>query len=173
MRSTKLTVLLLAMAGSLFAQQGGHRGARTMMADGGAQLGNAEALKEYLKLTPQQVTDLQAVRSSMREAVRPLVQGLEPKVKALRQELRKDPVDSEAVSRLRKELDEARSAIRAKRDEFGAKARAVLTPDQVSSLQALDQALKLQRAAHQAAQLGLIERPERADRSMLRSGRKK
>jgi Spy/CpxP family protein refolding chaperone len=171
MRFAKITAVFLMMIAPAFAQ-GRFMGARRMMAAGQEQFGNLDALKDYLKLTPQQVTDLQAVRSAMRTEVKPMVQALAPKLKALREAMRQDPVDSEAVSKLRKEIDDARSAIRTKRDEFGAKARGMLTADQVSSLQALDQALKLERAAHQAMQAGFIAPPEGADLPGLRGRRK-
>lgn len=131
-----------------------------MMAGGPAQGGGFEALTDYLKLTPQQVSDLQGIQSSMRESVRTLAQDLAPKVKALRDAMRQDPVDSAAVSALRKEVESARSAIRAKRDEFGARARGVLTSDQTASLQALERALAVEREARQAVRLGLIAPPE-------------
>jgi len=170
MRLAKLTIALLVMTGPVFAQQG-RLGARRETGTGDTQSGNFDALKEYLKLTPAQVADLQTIRTGMRDALKPLVEGLAPKVKALREALRQDPIDSEAVARLRKEVEDARSAIRAKREEFAAKARGVLTAEQVSSLQALDQALRLQRAAGQAAQLGFIEPPERMEGPLLRLGR--
>jgi Spy/CpxP family protein refolding chaperone len=124
--------------------------------------GAFQALQDYLKLTPQQVDDLKAVQTSMREALRPLFEQLAPKAKALRAELRKDPVDATVVSNLRKEIEDLQNSIKAKREEYAANSRNVLDPDQQKALANLEQALSLQRAAHQAAGLNLIDAPEGA-----------
>ncbi len=168
MKFARLTIAVLLLASPLFAWQVRQMGPAGGVGAGEGGIGRFDALKEYLKLTPQQITELREVQSSMRDAVRPLVQDLVPQVKALRTALRQDPVDSAAVTRLRQEIESARTTIRAKRDEFGAKARGVLTPDQVSSLGALEQALKLQAEARQAAQVGLIESPQGAQRGLWR-----
>ncbi len=159
MRLAKYLMVVLFLTGVAFGQQGRMAGRRGMMAGGQFQKGGFDALKDYLKLTPQQVSDLQGIQASMRESVGSLARDLAPKVRALRDAMRQDPVDSATVSRLRKEIEDARGNIRAKRDEFGARARAVLTSEQAASLQALEQALAVEREARQAVRLGLIAPP--------------
>jgi Spy/CpxP family protein refolding chaperone len=158
---TRLSIAVLLLAGIVLAQTAPlqNKGARRQQAAG--QQGTPfQALQDYLKLSPQQIDDLKAVQASMREELRPLFQQLAAKARALREELRKDPVDSTAVSNLRKEVETIQSNIKAKREEFASKNRNVLTSDQVKALAALEQALSLQRAAHQAAGLNLIDAPE-------------
>jgi Spy/CpxP family protein refolding chaperone len=126
----------------------------------GRAAASTDAIKTYLKLSDQQVTDLKALQTAMRDELKPLVQQLADKTRTLRDELRKDPVDTATVSALRKDIDTLKSQISTKRDDYGVKARKVLSGDQLKALDALQQALALLPAAHQAVGLNLIEVPE-------------
>jgi len=154
MKTAQLLLAAALLAGTALAQQGAPR------ADMSPKTPPTDAIKAYLKLTDQQATDLQALRTSLREAVRPLARQLADKTKTLREELKKDPVNATAVSTLRAEINDLKVQISAKRDEYGAKSRKVLSGEQLAALDALQQALSLLPAARQAIGLNLIDIPE-------------
>jgi Spy/CpxP family protein refolding chaperone len=165
MRKTTLFLAASLLVATAYAQQGqpGRFQARTAA--------STDAIQTYLKLSDQQVTDLKALQTTMRVDIKPLAQQLADKTKTLRDELKKDPVDAATVSALRKDIDALKSQIGAKRDEYGVKARKVLSGDQLKALDALQQALALLPAARQAIGLNLMEVPEDLRGLIGRGGR--
>jgi Spy/CpxP family protein refolding chaperone len=122
--------------------------------------GGLPALKTYLNLTEQQVADIRAVQAATRETVRPLTLEAAEKARALREALKKDPVDAVAVSALRSEIDSLRTRIKAAREDGGKRSRGVLNSTQLGLLADLEKALTLMPAARGAVGLSLIEPPE-------------
>jgi len=166
MRFAKYTIAVLLLAGAafaVFAQQGPAAKRKPMMAGAqAAQKGVPQALADYLKLTADQEAQISALQTSFRDAVQPLAQQLRAKSTELRKAMKSDPVDSAKVTALRTDISKLRDDVKAQRDSFAAKFRDVLTAEQRTSLEALEQALTLQSAARQAAHLGLIAPPENA-----------
>jgi Spy/CpxP family protein refolding chaperone len=166
MRFAKYTIAVLLLAGAVFAvfaQQGPAAKRRPMRAGAqAAQNGAPQALSDYLKLTADQEAQIKAIQTSHREAVQPFAEQMRAKSTELRNAMKADPVDSAKVTALRAEIGKLREDMKAQRDSFAAKFRNVLSVEQQKSLEALEQALKLQAAARQAAHLGLINPPENA-----------
>jgi len=122
----------------------------------------ADQLKTYLGLSDQQLQDLKALQGQFREAARPIAEQLGEKAKELRQARQQDPVDEALVSRLQAEIAGLQSQVAVLRTQFQSHAQGVLTADQMARLAALEQALALVPAAHQAAALNLLDAPEGA-----------
>lgn len=154
MKIVKVSLAVLLLAGMALAQQGA-AGRGQMRAQ------PAGALKDYLKLTDDQIASIRAVRAATRETLNPMAQQLKQKSQALREALKADPIDSNAVSGLRKEIAALRDQIKAARTEAGTKTRSVLDATQLGLLAELEKVLTLQAAAHQAVGLNLLEPPER------------
>jgi Spy/CpxP family protein refolding chaperone len=119
-----------------------------------------DALKDYLGLTQEQLEQLNTVRSSTWDELQPLRREAAEKARALREAMKKDPIDSNLVTSLRADIKALRDKMEAGRDEVGTAARKVLTQEQLAKLDRLQEALKLQAAARQAIALRLIEPPE-------------
>ena len=153
MKIARLTLTALLIAGTVFAQQGRpQRPPRD-----GRVLG---ALKTYLNLTDSQVSNLTTVETAMRDALKPLVQDLAAKTKALRDENQKATPDPNIVAQLKKDIAAQRDQIQTQRDSFRKQLRSYLTPDQITSLTNLEQVLKLVPVAHAAVALDLIDGPD-------------
>jgi len=141
-----------------------------------------EELKDYLGLSDQQITDLRAVQSASREAIRPIFEQIAAKRRVLRDAMRQEPRDELLVGQLMSDLEDLRAQPAAKRAEFRDDALNILTAEQRTALAALEQALTLLPAAGQAARFNLIEGPEqgfaghhrgrrgRGDRPLRRGG---
>jgi Spy/CpxP family protein refolding chaperone len=154
MRINAMALAVLAFAGALFSQGGfpppgpPPDGVRT------------EQVKTYLVLTDQQLQDLAAIQSSLRDAADPLMQQIGEKRQALRQALQQDTVDSSLVSQLRTEIENLQTQLQSLRASYRPKAQAVLTDQQKASLATLQQAMDLMPTAFQAASLNLLDTPE-------------
>ncbi len=154
MRFASVTLSALLFAGAAFAQQAApQKGA-------GARGAGLQALKTYLNLTDQQVTDLKAVETSLHTAIQPLRQDLVAKRQDLRAELQKTTPDQSIIAQLNQQIASDVSQIEAQRATFQKQLLAVLTADQISQLNNLSQALQLVPAARAAAALDLINAPE-------------
>ena len=119
-----------------------------------------DELKSYLQLSEKQVQDIKALQSSFRDTVKPIRDQIMSKEKELRQEMGKASPDSSVVAQLMVDVKNFRTQIKAKRDELRPQLLALLTDAQKSLLANLQQALTLQRPAHEAAGLGLIDAPQ-------------
>jgi Spy/CpxP family protein refolding chaperone len=157
MRFAKLALTMILLSGLGFAQQGDTAETRPQKSRAAF-----DALKDYLSLSQEQLNDLDAVRTSVRDELEPIRREAGEKARALRDAMKKDPIDPQVVSGLRAEIKALRDKMEAKQAEVGAKARKVLTAEQLSKLEQLQEALKLQAAARQAIALRLIEPPESA-----------
>jgi hypothetical protein len=156
----KLSTIVLAFGlsvGMLFAQD--------VPPPGGHPWGppNFDALKSYLQLSDAQVTSLTALQTSFRDAAKPIHQQIMAKEKDLRTEMAKASPDSTLVAQLLVDIKNLRSQIKANRDALQPQALAILTDAQKSSLAALQQALSLQKTAHEAVALGLIAAPQNSE----------
>ncbi len=119
-----------------------------------------DQVKTYLALSDQQLQDLAAIQSSFREAADPLMQQIGEKMQALRQALQQDTVDSSLVTQLKADIASLQAQMQTLRAPYRAKAQAVLTDQQKTSLAALQQAFDLMQAAFQASSLNLLDTPE-------------
>jgi Spy/CpxP family protein refolding chaperone len=154
MRFAGLTLSALLFAGTIFAQQGPPR--RGPGAGGGA----FQALKTYLSLTDAQVSNLTAVATAMRDALKPLAQDLAAKTKALRDENQKTTPDANVVAQLKQDIAGLRDQIQTQRASFRKQLQGYLNQDQLTALAKLEQVLKLFPVARAAAALDLIDMPD-------------
>lgn len=153
MRITAGCLSLLLGAMTLFAQQGPFgRG-------GGMMMARTDEVQAFLGLSDQQVKDLNAVRSTFRDAARPLMQQIGEKMKALRDAREQDP-NSATVTQLKADLADLQKQEQTLRSQYRSQAQAILTGQQKSKLAALQQALELMPVARQAVGLNLLDAPQ-------------
>ncbi len=152
MKITSVSLAVLVCVGALFAQRGPFGGGPR------AELFRADQLKDYLGLSDHQLQDLKSVQSSFREAAQPLMQQIAEKMKAVREALKQDP--NADVSQLRTDIAGLRDSVQNLRAEYRVRAQNYLTSEQTAKLAALQKALELMPAAHQALGLNLLEPPE-------------
>jgi Spy/CpxP family protein refolding chaperone len=149
-----LSVILIA--GTIFAQQGPRRGAA------GERALTLQGLKDYLKLSDDQIASLKTVETQMREALKPLVQNMRTKTRALREESWKSTPNADVVAQLKEEIAGLRDQLQTQRSSFQNQLQAILNADQLASLANLEQALRLFPVARAAAAIDLIDSPEGA-----------
>lgn len=154
MRIAGLALSALLLVGAVFAQQGPPQG--RPHAGGGA----LQELKTYLNLSDAQVSNLTAVETAMRDALKPLVQGLAEKTKALRDENQKTTPDPKVVAQLKQDIAGLRDQIQTQRASYQKQLLGFLNPDQITALNKLEQVLKLFPVARAAAALDLIDAPD-------------
>ncbi|HYK87157.1 MAG TPA: periplasmic heavy metal sensor [Acidobacteriota bacterium] len=150
MRIIKVALALLACVGALFSQ-----GLPPPPPDGT----HTDQVKAYLTLSDQQLQDLAAIQSSLREASDPLMQQVGEKMRALREALQQDTVDSALVTQLKADIAGLQSQLQSLRATFRPKALAILSYQQKAVLANLQQALDLMPSAFQAASLNLLDAP--------------
>ena len=121
---------------------------------------NFNELKSFLQLSDKQVSDLTTLQTSFRDAVKPIFQQIRSKEMDLKTEMGKGTPDSTLVAQLLVDIKGLKSQVQSKRDELRPQLLALLSEPQKSSLATLQQALTLQRTAHQAAGLDLIDGPK-------------
>lgn len=138
----------------------GGPGGMGMMGQGIAAA-SPDALKEYLALTDSQVTQLKDLRTKRFEAAKPIMEQIRTKSQELKTLLDGANPDPAKVGQLTVEIKQLREQVRNLRTSDQDAALAILTPEQKTKLKALEDALKLMPAAHQAVGLGLLEAPER------------
>jgi Spy/CpxP family protein refolding chaperone len=144
----------LFLAGTLMAQVGDDTQRRHRRAP------RVNALVELLELEEQQMTELRAIQSTLRETTQPITQELRDLARQLRDVMKTDPVDETTAAALRAEIKAQREEMDAFREEARLNSRNVLTEKQLDILAKLEEALALQNAAQQAVMLNLIEGPE-------------
>ena len=121
-------------------------------------------LREALKLTDAQMTQLRNLESQTRESLRAAREEIQTKRAALRTALDNNVTDPATLSRLLLEMEAARKRIEAARASARSSALAILTADQQAALARLEEAAKLRFALGQAYRLNLIA-PGGADRA--------
>jgi Spy/CpxP family protein refolding chaperone len=154
MKTAIATLAVLLCATAVMAQTGPmNRAQRFPQA-------NFEQLKSFLGLTDQQAEQIKNLRKTQFEAIQPMLQALRQTRQDLRAELNKNTIDSTRVSQLRDQIKSQLAALQTKRSELQTQVRNVLTQLQQSQLAQLEEALKVQAAAREAAALGLITPPQ-------------
>lgn len=144
--------LTAALAVSTLAAQPGPRPGRDRERGPGF-----DQIKSYLGLSEEQAQQFQALRQSLRESVRTLMQDTRAKREQLREELARESPSPGIVGDLTVQLQQARKQAGEKRKEFGQQARAILTEEQQAKLAALEEAKALIPAIRQAQGLQLLE----------------
>ena len=141
-------VILIATAGSVLAQRPATH--------------STDALKAYLSLTDSQVEALQQIQEQGRQANRSTMQKMRQSQANLDELLQKGGADPTTTGRLLLDIQEQQSSLKKTRSDLNAQAAGTLTPDQKTKLAALQSALQLIPAIHQAASFGLLAMPENA-----------
>lgn len=164
-RMMVLMTMTVVGAGMVLAQPGpgprdGRMGRMARPAMAGMAMGNPGALKEALGLSDAQVEQLRNVRRDAATALKPEMEKVREKQRALGEAMKADNPDPAVVGRLMVEMKQMRTAARPERAALKEKALAILTAEQKAKLAELEKALKMAPAARQAAGLGLIEPPE-------------
>ncbi len=153
---TRLVAIIASavFAVTLFAQtpEGGREGRR-----GGRSLG---ALVEHLGLTEPQTAALRECNRALREEVRTIMQAAREERSGIRDELNQENPNPTIVGQALVDAKETREAIKAKREEYRAKAAEILTDEQRADLAALQLVLDLAQTARQAIAANLLEAPE-------------
>lgn len=154
MKKPIIVIAFLLSTGALMAVQG------PPPAGPGSRTPRLDALKSYLQLSDKQVQDITSLLSSFRSTVQPIHQQIMTKQQSLKQEMAKASPDSNVVAQLLVDIKNLKSQIKTQRDGLRPQMLALLSDVQKNSLSALEQALSLQQAAHQAAALDMIEGPQ-------------
>jgi Spy/CpxP family protein refolding chaperone len=129
------------------------------------------ALKTYLNLTDAQVTQLREVQRADREAMRTSFEAIRTKREALNALNKAGNATPAQLGQLMQEIGALEKSMAANRDAQRGKLMQVLTPDQQTKLTALQEAMKLMPAAHEAAGMGLLAPPEGGPRMGRFAGR--
>lgn len=106
------------------------------------------ALRNQLGLTDQQVQQLTQLRREQEQVLQPLRQQIQEKAKALRDLMAAPSPDPAVVGSLTLELRNLRQQVRQTNETYHERALAVLTPEQKTKLE------NLQNAARRAARIG-------------------
>jgi len=120
---------------------------------------DVSALKTYLNLTDAQVTSLQAIRTQQRTALSNTHQQLQQKQQSLNSLLSGGSTDPNAVGQLVLDIQALRKQVSTANSSLQAQAVSVLTADQKTKLNALQDAAKLQPAIREAEFLFLLAPP--------------
>lgn len=152
--------LMLALAGGalLVGQEPG--GGSTPMIYPPPVFEPARALREFLNLTPAQVTALQEVQKSKREAEQAVFEELRQKQAAIENLLRNGSTDYSQIGRQTVELRDLQKKIPVSGEPYRTRALAVLSADQRAKLPVLVNALTLQWPANEAVTWNLVDRPD-------------
>jgi hypothetical protein len=153
MRFAGLMLSGILITGTVFAQQGPRRGG----AGGGALA--LQALQNYLNLSDAQVSSLKTVQATMRDSLKPLVQDLAAKTRALRDENQKTAPDANVVAQLKTDIAGLRDQVQTQRASFQKQLQGFLNPDQLASLAKLEEVFRLMPVARAAVAFDLIDSP--------------
>lgn len=154
-----LTAVVVFTSGALEAQRG-PRNDR----DRGRRGGEQQTLKQALDLSDEQVSRINELRRANSGAVREIFETARENGGKLREEMRKENPDAAVVGRLMVETQSAGKNARAKRDELREQAREVLTEEQASKLDAMEDDPASRRAVWQARAMGLLAAPGQGGR---------
>lgn len=151
MRTITILLATVLSAGAMLAQPKGFTQGRD---------GSFDAIKTALNLTDQQVEQLQENKNASWEAAQPIREQMLQKRNELTTELEQDNPNPAVVGQLGVDIAQLRKDAIAKRAEFVAQARNILTPTQQGSLAELVETHSSPRAVRQAVALLLVEVPE-------------
>lgn len=139
-------LVLIATAGCMLAQS--------------PDLPPVDALKAYLNLTDSQVQALQQIHQQDRQANRVTIQKMRQTQANLDDLLQKGGADAATTGRMVLDIQEMQSSLKKTRGAFNAQAASTLTPEQKTKLAALQAALQLMPAIHEASSFGLLASPQ-------------
>ena len=115
-------------------------------------------LKAFLNLSDSQIQSLVQLQQQKPQTLQPLVQQMEQDQQKLQQLLASNP-DPAAVGRLVIEINTLERQIQQVISNIQQQALNILRPEQRNQVQSLGDVLRLQFAARQAVELGLINPP--------------
>lgn len=118
-----------------------------------------DALKSVLGLSDAQVTQLRDLQRQRFESTRAVFEEIRTKQQALHQALESGSTDAAALGRLLLEIQALQQQVRTIGETYRTQALAILDAAQKTKLAALEEAIKLQPAIHQAAALNLLVGP--------------
>jgi len=121
--------------------------------------GDFTALKQTLSLTDDQVERIRGIQRAGRSPE--TMKAMMDKRRAIG-EATKNGESAEKIAALIKDAESARAQAKAARDAARVQTLSVLTSEQKTKLQALQEAAKLMPSVRQAAAAGLLEAPEGA-----------
>ena len=116
-------------------------------------------VKTVLNLSDTQIQSLVQLQPQKAQALQPLVQQMQQYQQKLQQLLAANPPDPAAVGAQVIQIDALSKQFQQVAGTFQQQALNVLQPDQKTKVQDLAQVLRLQLAAQQAVQLGLLSPP--------------
>lgn len=119
----------------------------------------AGAVKDYLGLTEDQITQLNDLRRAERQANQAVFEQLAGKQKSLRELLQGGSSDAAAIGKLQLEIETLRKQLEQSRARLRDQARAVLNASQQAKLKTLEEAAALQPAIAGAGALNLLDMP--------------
>lgn len=117
------------------------------------------AIKTYLNLTDAQVTSLNELTKSERQASQAVSSDLRTKHQALNQALRGGTTDAATLTSMSQAVQASEQKMVALRQQYQTQAAGLLTGDQVTKLKALTDAAALMPSVHEATMLNLIAPP--------------
>ena len=169
MKLFRMGVMVLALSMTLAAQGpgGGNRpGGNTPGGGPGGTGPNGDApqrpqpeyseLAESLRLTQEQIDQLNDIRRRFAEEIQGNMQAIGEKMRAAQMELRAEVPSATAIGQLQLDALEMRKAVRAMEDDFVAESQAVLTAQQNAALSSLTRIAPFMRHVRQGQTLGLI-----------------
>lgn len=163
----RMILAVCLVAGALLAQgpgEGRRFGpAGAGMGPMGMNAQNATALKDFLGLSDAQIQQLKDLRTQEMQSLKPTMQEIATKRKALADLMKTANPDPAQVGQLTVDIKNLHASMQSARTDLAAKSLAVLTPDQQAKLKTLQNAQKLMPAVMQATALGLLTPPEGAD----------
>ena len=145
-------MIVMATAATLLAQRPGARPEPSL-----------DALKTYLNLTDSQVQGLQQIQQQERQANRTTMETIRQNQANLDSMLQ-NGADATATGKLLVEIQALRGTMSKTHESFSAQAANTLTADQKAKLKALQDAMALMPAIHQASALGLLTPPPGSSR---------
>ena len=150
---------ILTLATALFAQGPGPDGPRGF-GPHRDQTPRTDKVQSYLSLTDAQIQNLQQLRESEWAALKPIMEQMRPLRQSMHAEMRGSSPDSAAASKLRASMQALEQQAAPIRSSFQQQAMAILTADQKTKLTALETAMSLMPAAHEATALNLLTPPK-------------
>jgi hypothetical protein len=166
MKLFRMGVMVLALSMTLAAQGpgGGNRPGGNTPGGGNGPNGDApqrpqpeySELAETLRLTQEQIDQLNDIRRRFAEEIQGNVQAIGEKMRAAQMELRSEVPSATAIGQLQLDALEMRKSVRAMEDDFVAESQAVLSAQQNAALSSLTRIAPYMRHVRQGQSLGLI-----------------
>jgi Spy/CpxP family protein refolding chaperone len=151
------TILLSTLA--LSAQDTGSAGTGSTIAIFPPPAASYKELQQFLSLSDQQVTSLQAIQVQRDQAVQAIWKQVSDKQNELNQLLQSGSIDYVRMGQLLVEINTAQKQYPAPVEPYRTQALAVLNPQQKAKLQTLTDALNLNIPANEAVALNLVDSP--------------